>query len=166
MVAYLKRGVSVADATADLRGNSQRLSSIYPKECTKHFAMEVLSFSAAVLSPHFRNSLYIFLAAVGLLLLIGCANVANLLLVRATAREKEFAVRAALGASRFRLVRQLLAESFLLAISGAILGIFFAGAAVKALAAVIPEFTIASETLIDMKRPVLLFSFVADVTTT
>ncbi len=165
IVAHLKPGVSVHEATADLAVIAQGLSTVYPKEYPKHFAMEVLSFGYAVLPPRFRNSLYVFLAAVGLLLLIGCGNVANLLLVRATAREKEFAVRAALGASRFRLVRQLLAESFLLAISGAILGIFFAGAGVKALAAVIPEFTIASETVIEMNGAVLLFALVVGVST-
>src|SRR5258708_4913602 len=127
--------------------------------------MDVLSFGSAVLPRQFRNSLFLFLAAVGLLLLIGCGNVANLLLVRATAREKEFAVRSALGASRFRLVRQLLAESFLLAISGAVLGILFAWAGVKILAAAIPEFTIASETVIEMNWTVLLFASVVGIAT-
>src|SRR5258708_35850934 len=103
--------------------------------------MDVLSFGSAVLPRQFRNSLFLFLAAVGLLLLIGCGNVANLLLVRATAREKEFAVRAALGASRRGLVRQRLARSFLLAVRGAILAIFFARPRSTLLAAAMLAFT-------------------------
>src|SRR5258708_17692613 len=106
-----------------------------------------------------------FFAGVGLLLLIGCGNVANLLLARATTREREFAVRAALGASRARLMSQVLVESLFLAIGGAVAGIFLAWGGVKILSASIPAFTIASESVVEMNGAVLLFALCAAVGT-
>jgi putative ABC transport system permease protein len=99
--------------------------------------------------------LYILLGAVGLLLLIACANVANLLLARATAREKEFAVRSSLGAGKWRIIRQLLIESTVLAWCGAVVGCGFAALGLKALVAALPSHTFPDEADIRLNLPVL-----------
>src|SRR3984893_12332050 len=127
LIGHLKPGVSVGQAQADLTVVANQLAKIYPKNYPPHFAVEVVSFTDMVVG-RFRSTLYVTMAAVALLLLIGCANVANLILARAAAREREFATRAALGASRSRLVRQLLVESSVLATCGAGLGVALASA--------------------------------------
>ena len=96
---------------------AQRLAETNPNDFPKRF--NVIASWVDSLVGQFRNTLYTLAAAVGLLLLIACTNVANMLLARATAREREMAIRRRLGASRSRLVRQLLVESFLLAVGGA-----------------------------------------------
>lgn len=164
-VARRKPGVSLKAASADLTVIAKRLATLYPKDYPKHFEATVEQFGHAVVPQRFRNSLYLFLVAVALLMLIGCGNVANLLLARATTRYKEFAVRTALGASRTRLIRQLLAESLLLALGGAALGTLFAWAGVRVLSTSMPDNTIASETVIQMNAPVLLFALVVGVAT-
>jgi putative ABC transport system permease protein len=106
----------------------------------------------------FESTLYTVLAAVGLLLLIACANVANLQLARATAREKEFALRAVLGAGRARLIRLLLVESLILALGGAGLGILLAWGGLKSLVAAMPQNLIPAESVIELNAPVLAFT--------
>jgi putative ABC transport system permease protein len=164
-VARLKLGVSVNEASAEMTLIAKRLATLNPKDYPKHFDASVENFGHAVVPQQFRNSLYLFFAAVSLLLLIGCGNVANLLLTRATTRHKEFAVRAALGASRQRLIRQLLVESLLLALGGALLGVLFAWAGVRVLATSMPDGTIASETVIEMNPAVLIFALAIGVGT-
>jgi len=156
-LGHLKPGVSVQQAEADLAVVAKRLATVYPKDYPKHFTVEVQSLTDLVVGQ-FRTTLYIVLVAVDLLLLIGCGNVANLLLARATTREKEFAIRSALGAGRWRLVSQLLVESLILALGGAVLGTLLAWGGLKFLVALMPQNIIPAEAAIRLNVPVLLFT--------
>jgi putative ABC transport system permease protein len=157
LLGHLKPGVTVKQAEADLTVLARQLAIVYPKEYPKHFSIHLETLADSVVGG-FRTMLFVVLAAVGLLLLIGCGNVANLLLARATTREKEFAIRATLGASRWRLTRQLLVESLLLALGGAVLGALMAWGGLKGLVAVTPPDIIPAEAVIRMNGPVLLFA--------
>lgn len=164
LMGHLKPGVSIKQATADLTIIANRLAAIYPKDYPKHFTVEVQSLTNLVVG-RFRTTLYIVLAAVGLLLLIGCGNVANLLLARATTREKEFAIRSALGASRSRLIRQLLVESLILAMGGALLGTLLAWGGLKFIVALMPQDIIPAEAVVRLNAPVLLFTLAVTILT-
>jgi putative ABC transport system permease protein len=164
LMGHLKPGVSLHEAQADLAVVAQHLAKVYPKDYPKHFSVEIESLADLVVG-RFRTTLFIVLAAVGLLLLIGCGNVANLLLARATTREKEFAIRAALGAGRWRLVRQLLVESLILATGGAGLGALLAWSGLKSLIALIPQEIIPAEAAIRLNVTVLLFTLGVSVAT-
>ena len=161
---HLKKGVTVKEAEADFTVIAERLAKLYPKEYPKHFSVELVVLAESVVGQ-FRTTLFIVLSAVGLLLLIGCGNVANLLLARATTREKEFAIRSALGASRRRLVSQLLVESLILAIGGALLGTLFAWGGLKSLVALMPQQIIPAEAEIRLNSPVLFFTLLVAVLT-
>src|SRR5690348_11894086 len=157
LLGHMKPGVTPKQAEADLTVIAQRLAKEFPKEYPKHFSVQLMSLTDLVVG-RFRTTLYIVLAAVGLLLLIGCGNVANLLLARATTREKEFAIRSAMGASRSRVIRQLLVESMILALSGASLGALLAWGGLKSIVAVMPQNIIPAEAVIRLNAPVLLFT--------
>ena len=137
VVARLKDGVTVERAAAELRTIHARLSNEVP-QFNKNYTAEVLRLRDQFFG-NVRRPLWLMLGAVGFVLLIACANVANLLLSLATAREKEIAVRAALGARRIRILRQLLTESLLLALLGSVLGLAFAWLGIKALALISPK---------------------------
>src|SRR5712671_6670514 len=157
LLGHLKPGVSVQEAEADFTVVANRLSKVYSKDYPKHFTVQLESLTNLVVG-RFKMTLFIVLAAVGLLLLIGCGNVANLLLARATTREKEFAIRSALGANRWRLIRQLLVESLILAVGGATVGTFLAWGGLKSLVALMPQNIIPAEAVIRMNMPVLAFT--------
>lgn len=156
-LGHLKQGVSIKEAEADFTVIANRLSKVYPKEYPRHFTVYLESLTNTVVG-RFKATLFIVLGAVGLLLLIGCGNVANLLLARATTREKEFAIRSALGANRWRLVRQLLVESLILAAGGAAVGCLLAWGGLKSLVALMPQNIIPAEAVIRLNTPVLLFT--------
>ena len=137
VVARLKDGVPVDQAGAELRTIEARLSDEAP-QFNKNYSAEVLPLREQFFG-NVRRPLWLMLGAVGFVLLIACANVANLLLSLATSREKEIALRAALGARRVRIVRQLLTESLLLALLGSALGLGFAWLGIKALVAISPR---------------------------
>src|SRR5262245_11979288 len=122
LIGRLKPGVSINEAKADVAVLSKQFATARPTEHPPGTTETVESLSDSYIQSDSRRTLYILLGAVGLLFLIACVNVANLLLARATGRERELAIRAALGASRGVLLRQLLIESLLLAIGGAVLG--------------------------------------------
>jgi putative ABC transport system permease protein len=163
-LGHLKRGVSIKEAEADFTVIADRLSKVYPKDYPKHFTVQLESLTNSVVG-RFKATLFIVLGAVGLLLLIGCGNVANLLLARATTREKEFAIRSALGANRWRLVQQLLVESLILAIGGAAVGSLLAWAGLKFLVALMPQNIIPAEAVIRLNTPVLSFTLSVAVLT-
>ena len=162
--ARLKPGVTLQQAAADVDVIAHRLAKVYPRNYPEQFSVNVVSWVDNLVGQ-FRRTLYTLAAAVALLLLIACSNVANMLLARAAAREKEMAIRASLGAARARLIQQLLIESLLLAIGGAALGCLFAYAGIKVLVQLIPQGMIPQETMIRLNVPVLMFSLAVSVAT-
>src|ERR1044071_1265442 len=159
VMARLKDGVTIHQAQAEMNGIAAQLQSESPKtNANRGVSVEPLHLNFVTDST--RRNLWLLLGAVGFLLLIGCVNVANLLLARGTSRQKEIAVRAALGASRPRLFAQFLTESLVLAALGGALGVFLARTIIDAITLVMPPVgtMIPSEADIRLSVPVLLFT--------
>jgi putative ABC transport system permease protein len=137
VVAKLKQGVSLTQAESDIRAIEARIAQDDP-EHNKGYSAEAIPLREQLVG-NARPALLILLGAVGFVLLIACANVANLMLARAADREKEIALRTALGAHRLRIIRQLLTESLLLALFGSVFGLGLAWCGIKALIAISPR---------------------------
>ncbi|HJZ83081.1 MAG TPA: ABC transporter permease [Pyrinomonadaceae bacterium] len=161
-VARLKAGVSLAQAQGDTDAIARRLEAAYP-DTNAGWNLRLVSLREQIVG-NIRPTLYILLGAVGLVLLIACANVANLLLAHASARRKEIAVRTALGARRLRIARQMITESVMLALSGGALGTLLAIWGVPALIALSGD-NIPATARVKIDVTVLAFTLVTSVLT-
>ncbi len=136
VVARLKPGVTLQRARDDMASVAQRLAKDYPQS-NRHLGAVVYPFKDEVLGDT-RVALWVLMAAAGSVLLIACANLASLLLARAVGRQREMAVRAALGAGRWRLIRQMVTEAVVLSVAGGAIGLLLAPIGMKVLARLVP----------------------------
>jgi predicted permease len=153
----LRPGVTAAQASAELLPILEDFAKRSPTQYPDGFKVKMPSIVDVYARP-LGPTLYLLLGAVASLLLIGCANVSILLLARGTERQHELAVRAAIGADRWRMIRQLLTESLSIASAGAALGVLLAWKGLAFIVARLPEFSFPAESVIKMNVPVLLFS--------
>ena len=163
--AYLAPGVTLAEASERMTAIAQRRAQLYPDQYPERLRVDVLDLRYRVVG-RFSNVLFTLLGAVVLLLFIACCNVANMLLARATTREREMTLRAALGGGRLRLMAQLLTESGLLALGGALGGCLLAWGGIRAVAAILPRQGVAYEVELRLVPEALIASLVLAVVTT
>jgi putative ABC transport system permease protein len=167
-IVRLKPGITSAVVTEQLQAVESRLQTGHPNDFPKNSGLLAHLnnyMDITVASGDMLNSLKVLFGAVGFLLLIACANVANLQLARATSRAREIALRISIGASRGRVLRQLLTESMLLSLTGGLLGVAVAIALTRAVVAIIPEFYVPNEARIQVNEYVLAFSAAVSIAT-
>jgi putative ABC transport system permease protein len=163
-VGHLKPGVPMQNAEEDLSAIAKHLELTFPTYFRTRYRIEVHTLIEGAIG-HFKLTLFALMAAVLMLLLIACSNVANLLLARATVREKEIVIRVALGATRARLVRQLLVESAVLAAVSCLIGCLLAYLGLKVLTGLIPANTIPAEAAITRSPAAIWFAMGVTVLT-
>lgn len=164
LYGHLRLGLTPKNAEAELAPIMSRLAKVYPAQFPQRFTVQVQNLGEQTISSY-ESTLYLLLGAVGLLLLIACANLSNLLLAKATRREKELAIRMALGSGRARIIRQLLVESVILALAGAALGCVLASLGLRGLLALLPIWTFPDEAVIGLNVPALLATVAVAVLT-
>jgi putative ABC transport system permease protein len=161
----LKPGVTQETAARDLEAIERPLAKEYPQLFPAHSTIATATLADRIVGKY-RGMLYMLLGAVTMLLLIACSNVANLLLARTTAREREIAIRISMGASRTRIVTQLMVESFILAAFACAAGWLFAYAGIKGVVAAVPPYVLPSEAAVTLNVRVLLFALATTALTT
>jgi putative ABC transport system permease protein len=157
VMGRLRRGVTIQQANANMAALGMAVEQRTPRP-DDTWRTSVEPFRNNFVRSSTKQGLWLLLAAVCFLLLITCANVANLLLARGSARQRELAIRSALGATNGAIARQLLMESLMLAFAGGAVGALFASIQLDAIVALMPEYTLPSETEITLSVPVLLFA--------
>jgi putative ABC transport system permease protein len=155
--ARLKKGVTLEQARAQMDTIGRRIAKDFP-DSNKDWGVGIDPLAETIVGKDLRQSLYVLLAAVGMVLLIACANLANLSLMRVVGREREIAVRIALGAGRWTLARQFLTESLLVSLAGGVGGIGLGLLTMAGLKAVIPQYALPSEADVTLDGRVWLFS--------
>ena len=162
--ARLKEGVTLAQARANMDAIGKRIENDFPAS-NKGWGVVVEPYAETIINTQSRTILLLLISSTGFLLLIGCANLANLALARGVSKEREVVVRASLGAGRWDLIRQFLTENVLLSLCGGVLGLVIGYSLMNGMKLMLPPFTLPREVNASMDVRVLLFALVVSIAT-